>query len=48
MTTKVDIDSEPLILIESEVIEESEPKVVEDPKTESKVRVRARSGRASY
>ena len=37
MTAKVDIDSEPPILTELEVIEESEPKVVEDPEPESKV-----------
>jgi len=39
MTIKVDIDLEPLVLIETEVEEpQSEPKMVEDPEPELKMK----------
>ena len=37
MTVKIDTDSEPPVLIETEVIEEPEPKVIEDSELEPEV-----------
>jgi len=37
MTVKIDIDSEPPVLIETEVVEKPEPKVIEDPEPELEV-----------
>ena len=37
MTGKVDIDSESPILVESDIVDESEPKVIEDSETKSEV-----------